>query len=175
MVTELLEQLRELDYQFCVVDPEGDYAKLRDAVIVGDSKQVPRMREVVDLLSKPDTNVVINLLAVDPPERPRFLAKLLPDLGKLRAETGRPHWIVLDEVHCCLPAKWDPAPVTLPSELPALIAVTVHPEEVAPDFLALVSTVVGVGEGAQQAIEEILQGEGTKGHWFRARPQPGRC
>ena len=162
MVTALLEELRELNYQFCVVDPEGDYAELRDAVIVGDSKQVPRMREVVDLLSKPDTNVVINLLAVDPPERPRFLAKLLPDLGKLRAETGRPHWIVLDEVHHCLPAKWEPAPVTLPRELPGLIAVTVHPEEVAPDFLALVSTVVGVGEGAPQAIEKFCKARGRK-------------
>jgi hydroxymethylpyrimidine pyrophosphatase-like HAD family hydrolase len=162
MVTALLEELRELDYQFCVVDPEGDYGELRDAVIVGDSKQVPRMREVVDLLSNPDTNVVINLLAVDPPERPRFLAKLLPDLGKLRTETGRPHWIVLDEVHHCLPAKWDPAPVTLPRELPALIAVTVHPEEVAPDFLALVSTVVGVGEGAPRAIEKFCKARGRK-------------
>jgi hydroxymethylpyrimidine pyrophosphatase-like HAD family hydrolase len=162
MVTALLEELRELGYQFCVVDPEGDYGELRDAVIVGDSKQVPRMREVVDLLSNPDTNVVINLLAVDPPERPRFLAKLLPDLGKLRTETGRPHWIVLDEVHHCLPAKWDPAPVTLPRELPALIAVTVHPEEVAPDFLALVSTVVGVGEGAPQAIEKFCKARGRK-------------
>ena len=154
--------MRELDYQFCVVDPEGDYGELRDAVIVGDSKQVPRVREVVDLLAKPDTNVVINLLAVDPPERPRFLAKLLPDLSKLRTETGRPHWIVLDEVHHCLPAKWDPAPVTLARELPASIAVTVHPEEVAPDFLALVSTVVGVGEKAPQAIEKFCKARGRK-------------
>ena len=162
LVTAVLEELRELDYQFCVVDPEGDYGELRDAVIVGDSKQVPRVREVVDLLAKPDTNVVINLLAVDPPERPRFLAKLLPDLSKLRTETGRPHWIVLDEVHHCLPAKWDPAPVTLPRELPASIAVTVHPEEVAPDFLALVSTVVGVGEKAPQAIEKFCKARGRK-------------
>ena len=162
LVTAVLEELRELDYQFCVVDPEGDYGELRDAVIVGDFKQVPRVREVVDLLAKPDTNVVINLLAVDPPERPRFLAKLLPDLSKLRTETGRPHWIVLDEVHHCLPAKWDPAPVTLPRELPASIAVTVHPEEVAPDFLALVSTVVGVGEKAPQAIEKFCKARGRK-------------
>ena len=119
IVVALLEQLREQSYQFCVVDPEGDYGNLRDTVVLGDAKQVPRAKEVLDLLAKPETNVVINLLAVDPQERPRFLAKLLPDLAKLRGETGRPHWIVLDEVHHCLPAKWDPAPVTLPRELPA--------------------------------------------------------
>ena len=41
--------------------------------------------------------------------------------------------------------------------LPAAIGVTVHPDEVAPDFLALVSTVVGVGEGAPGAIEKFCR------------------
>jgi hypothetical protein len=34
--------------------------------------------------------VIVNLLAIDPPERPRFLAKFLPEIAKLRSETGRP-------------------------------------------------------------------------------------
>ena len=131
----------------------------------------PAYGEILDLLAKPETNVVVNLLAIEPPERPRFLAKLLPDMAKLRGETGRPHWIVLDEVHHCLPAKWDPAPVTLPRELPAAIAVTVHPEEVAPDFLTLVSTVVGVGEGAPQAIEKFCKATGRND--VRAGDSPG--
>jgi hypothetical protein len=63
-VTALLEQMRELAFQFCVIDPEGDYGELRDAVTVGDAKQLPRKREIVNLPTKPDTNVVINLLAV---------------------------------------------------------------------------------------------------------------
>ena len=135
-MTALLEQLRDLHYQFCVVDPEGDYGSFAEAVVIGNAKQTPNVQEAIDLLAKPEANVVINLLAVEPAERPRFLSQFLPDLAKLRAETGRPHWIVLDEVHHCLPARWDPAPVTLPRELPAVIAVTVHPEEVAGDFCA---------------------------------------
>ncbi len=162
IVTSLLEQIRELGYQFCVVDPEGDYGGLGDAVVLGDAKQLPRIRESMELLRRPDVNVVINLLAVDPPDRPAFLAKLLPELAKLRTETGRPHWIVLDEAHHCLPAKWDPAPVTLPRELPAVIAVTVHPEQVVQDFLELVSTVVGVGDGASAAIESYCKVRGLE-------------
>jgi HAD superfamily hydrolase (TIGR01484 family) len=169
IVTALLEQMRELTYQFCVVDPEGDYGEFRDAVTAGDAKQTPRIREVLGLLAKPDTSVVINLLAIDPPERPLFLAELLPELGKLRGQTGRPHWIILDEVHHCLPAKWDPAPLSLPRELPAVIAVTVHPEEVAADFLALVSTVVGVGDGAEQAIRKFCDASA------RALPHAGEA
>lgn len=173
VVTALLEQLRELHYQFCVVDPEGDYGNVREAVVIGNAKQVPDPREAIELLAKPEANLVINLLGIEPSERPRFLAKLLPDLAKLRAETGRPHWIVLDEVHHCLPAQWDLAPVTLPQELPAVIAVTVHPEAVARQFLAMVSTVVGVGEEAAAALEKFCKATGRHGVQIATRPQPG--
>ena len=160
IVTALLEQMRDLAFQFCVVDPEGDYSEFPDAVVVGDAKQEPRLAEVMGLLAKPDVSVVVNLLAIDPPERPRFLVRFLPEMAKLRAETGRPHWIVLDEAHHCLPAKWDPAPSTLTQELPAVIAVTVHPEAVSRDFLELVSTVVGVGDGSLDAIAKFCRATG---------------
>ena len=152
IVTALLEQMREAELQFCVIDPEGDYAELREAIVVGDAKREPSIAEAIRLLSKPANNVVLNLVAIDPGERPPFLAAFLPELAKLRARSGRPHWIVVDEVHHCLPAKWEPAPVTLPRELPAMIAVTVHADAVSHDFLAQVSTVVGIGEEAGPAI-----------------------
>jgi HAD superfamily hydrolase (TIGR01484 family) len=155
VVTALLEQIRNLEFQFCTIDPEGDYAELPDTVVVGDAKQEPRLSEVMSLLAKPEVSVVVNLLAIDPSERPRFLARFLPEIAKLRSETGRPHWIVLDEAHHCLPAEWDPAPLTIPKELPATIAVTVHPDEVAPHFLDLITTVVGVGDGSLAAIEKF--------------------
>jgi HAD superfamily hydrolase (TIGR01484 family) len=160
VVTALLEQIRDLAFQFCVVDPEGDYSELPDAVVVGDAKQEPRPAEVMSLLAKPDVNVVVNLLAIEPQERPRFLAKFLPEIAKLRSETGRPHWMVLDEAHHCLPAEWDVAPITLPVEFPAVIAVTVHPEEMAPHFLESVTTVVGVGDGSLAAIEMLCRATG---------------
>ena len=159
VVTALLEQMIEADLQFCVVDPEGDYAEF-PAVVVGDAKHEPQIPEIMDLLARPDTSVVVNLLAIDPAERPRYLAGLLPELSKLRVETGRPHWIVLDEAHHCLPADWDPAPVSLPQELPAAIAVTVHPEEVVIEFLKLVTTVVGVGDQANAMIEKFWVARG---------------
>ena len=155
VVTGLLEQIRDLGFQFCVVDPEGDYSEFPGVVVVGDARQAPRISEIVQLLIKPDVGVAANLLAIEPAERPWFVAKLLPEIAKLRSATGRPHWIVLDEAHHCLPAKGDPAPVTLPTELPAAIAVTVHPDEVARQFLDLVSTVIGVSDFAIAAIEKF--------------------
>jgi HAD superfamily hydrolase (TIGR01484 family) len=157
IVTALLEQIRDLGFQFCVVDPEGDYAEFPDAVVVGDARQVPRIAEITRLLAKPDVSLILNLLAIEPPERPRFVAKLLPEFAKRRAESGRPHWIVIDEAHHCLPADWEPGPITLPRELPAAIAVTVHPGQIAREFLQLVSVVLGVGDNSLPAIEEFCQ------------------
>jgi hydroxymethylpyrimidine pyrophosphatase-like HAD family hydrolase len=166
LVTALLEQIQDLAFQFCVVDPEGDYSELPDVVVVGDARREPQPSEAMRLLAKPDVSVVVNLLAIDPQERPRFLAKFLPEIAKLRSTTGRPHWIVLDEAHHCLPAEWDPAPITLPREMPATIAVTVHPEAVASRFLETVTTVVGVGDGSLAAIGKFCTATG--------RPMPDR-
>jgi len=59
VVTALLEQMRALAFQFCVVDPEGDYSELPDAVVVGDAKQEPRLSEIRSLLAKPDVSVQV--------------------------------------------------------------------------------------------------------------------
>jgi hypothetical protein len=160
VVTSFLEQMHRLEYQFCVIDPEGDYAGLADAVVLGDGGQAPRKEEVMDLLARPDVSVVVNLLGISVADRPRFFAELLPDLSALRARTGRPHWIVVDEAHHMLPAEWDPAPVTLPREIPATILVTVHPEALAPDVVGAVEGLIGVGKEPHEAAARFCQARG---------------
>ena len=49
------------------------------------------------LLAKPEVSVVVNLLAIDPQERPRFLAKFLPEIAKLRSTDRPPALDRLDE------------------------------------------------------------------------------
>jgi hypothetical protein len=60
----LLERLTEQDYQFCVLDPEGDHAGLDGAVTLGDRHQAPSVGQVMAELEAPDRRVVVNLLAV---------------------------------------------------------------------------------------------------------------
>jgi hydroxymethylpyrimidine pyrophosphatase-like HAD family hydrolase len=160
VVTSFVEQMHRLHFQFCVIDPEGDYAELADAVVLGDAGQAPRMEEVMDLLSRPNVSVVVNLLGVKLADRPRFFAKMLPDLAAMRAHTGRPHWIVVDEAHHMLPADWDPAAVTLPREMPATILVTVHPEALARDVLVTVESVIGVGKEPAEPVRLFCQARG---------------
>jgi hypothetical protein len=57
-----IEKIIEGGFQLCVIDPEGDYADLEGAIVLGDAKSKPRLPEIAELLGKPDQNVVINLL-----------------------------------------------------------------------------------------------------------------
>jgi hypothetical protein len=148
----LLERLSERCYQFCIIDPEGDYESFRDAVVLGDTQRAPSVAEVLELLRKPDQNAVVNLLGIKLEDRPAFFERLLPRLQALRARTGRPHWIVVDEAHHLLPSSWDPAALTLPQELDGMVLITVHPEMVSPDALRPVETIVAVGEAPEQTV-----------------------
>lgn len=160
VVTAFLEQMHKLNFQFCIIDPEGDYAEFADAVILGDASQEPRLEEVVNLLSRPGMNVVVNLLGVKLADRPDFFSKLLPEISRLRAQTGRPHWMVVDEAHHMLPADWVPAQGTLPREMPATILITVHPESLSENVLRTIETVIGVGNAPRKAVKSFCDASG---------------
>src|SRR5262249_10846572 len=102
-----LERLGERGYQFCVIDPEGDYSTFEGAVVLGDNRRAPNVDEIFELLNQPSQNVVINLLGVALDHRPPFFVGLLPRLLELRATRGRPHWTVVDEAHHLLHSSWD--------------------------------------------------------------------
>jgi phosphoglycolate phosphatase (TIGR01487 family) len=140
----LLERIQERGFQFCVIDPEGDYAEFENAVTLGGAKHEPRLEEAVELLRLAKENLVVNLLGVRLDERPRYFAKLFPQLCQLRAETARPHWMLIDEAHHMMPPQWATT-ATLPQQLQGTIFVTVHPEHVARAALETVGFVVAVG------------------------------
>jgi HAD superfamily hydrolase (TIGR01484 family) len=149
--TSVLERLMDSRRQFCIIDPEGDYPALEGAVVLGDRHRAPSVEEVADLLAKPDRNGVVNLLGIDLAGRPAFFEALFPRLLELRARTGRPHWIVVDETHHLLPATGDTAQV-LPRKLHGLMLITVHPDHVAPALLSAVDVIVVVGSAPQDTL-----------------------
>jgi HAD superfamily hydrolase (TIGR01484 family) len=144
--TGLMERLAEAGYQFCVIDPEGDYQNLEEAVVLGDPQRVPGVDEVMQLLCPARQNVVVNLLDIPLSDRPLFFASLLPRLQELRAHTGRPHWLILDEAHHLFPTAWQSAPDALPQQLNSALLITVHPEMVSPAVLPHVNIVLAVGD-----------------------------
>jgi HAD superfamily hydrolase (TIGR01484 family) len=151
LATGFLERLVEHSYQFCIIDPEGDYQNLQEAVVLGDNSHAPSPDEVMDLLADPGKNAVVNLLGLALEHRPPFFEQFYPRLLELRASTGHPHWTILDEAHHLLPGSWQRDNSML-RDLRGVLFITVHPEHIPGSLLAGINTVLITGREPQSAL-----------------------
>ncbi|HEY8716051.1 MAG TPA: HAD-IIB family hydrolase, partial [Candidatus Acidoferrum sp.] len=99
VVTAIVERLIQKQYQVCVIDPEGDYDDIEQFVTLGAADRIPGISEILEVLKNAGSSISINMLGVPLADRPNYFVGLLPRLQELRARTGRPHWIVIDEAH----------------------------------------------------------------------------
>jgi HAD superfamily hydrolase (TIGR01484 family) len=157
VATGFLERLAEQHYQFCIIDPEGDYEGLPLAVTLGSPQQGPSVEEILQLLKNPEQNAVVNLVGLPLADRPPFFLALLPRLLEMRARTGRPHWLVVDEAHHLLPASWEPGTLALPQEMKSTLFITVHPNQVAAAALMSVDSVIAVGNTPDETIVQFCE------------------
>ncbi|MBZ9682436.1 MULTISPECIES: HAD-IIB family hydrolase [unclassified Mesorhizobium] len=162
LATALTERFVDSQFQFCVFDPEGDYDGLEGAVRLGDASSAPTKAQVLDLIAKADSNVVVNGLALRVNERPDFFADLLPGLGSFRRRTARPHWLVIDEAHHLLPKRRDDTRAVLSLELPGTILITVHPEAISTDALRLMTAVIALGPKAKDVVKTFCHETGIE-------------
>jgi hypothetical protein len=153
----LVERLCQQQYTFCIVDPEGDYDSVESAVVLGSAEHPPEIEECEQLLCKPDENAVINLMGVKLNDRPWFFMTLFARLRDLRARTGRPHWLIVDEAHHVLPSNWQPSDVSLPEVLEGVLLVSVTPSLLAKSLLRAVDTLVILGDKPRQMLHEFTQ------------------
>lgn len=151
----LLERLTEKKYQFCLIDPEGDYEKLDNSVSLGDPKNIPSINEILQILRNPSESVVVNLLGVPLADRPKYFHALLPHLHTFYTETGRPHWLAIDEAHHLLPANISTSNLAMSELSGSTLLVTVHPDHVSPKALASVDTVLTIGRFPRETIRQF--------------------
>jgi HAD superfamily hydrolase (TIGR01484 family) len=155
LATGFMERLADAKYSYCVLDPEGDYEAPAGAVALGTPKRAPGVEEVIQLLARPATDAVVNLVGLPIADRPTFFLALLPRVQELRSRTGRPHWLVIDETHHLQPASWEPGLPALPQDLRGVLRITVHPNLIHPTALATVDTVVAVGQTPGEMLGEF--------------------
>jgi len=148
-----LETLTEREYQFCLIDPEGDYESFPNTIASGDEKHPPSLDLLLQMLDKPSSEVVVNLMAINVEDRPQFLDQLLPRLIEMRARTGRPHWIIIDEAHHMLSPESTLASAELTERLQNLVLVTVHPDRISPPALKPIDTVLAIGPDPVKVLD----------------------
>ena len=152
LTTGVLERVAAAGFQVLVIDPEGDYEDLDLAITIGSPDDAPEVDRVVELLRKSGTGVSVNLLGIEAQDRPAFLTALLPEVMALRARTGRPHFIVVDEAHHMLPVSYDPGSAILPADLQGVMFITVRPESLSPRLVGCIGRMLAVGDEAGAAI-----------------------
>jgi HAD superfamily hydrolase (TIGR01484 family) len=162
IISAIIERLVASKYQICLTDPEGDYDDFEALVTLGGPTRIPGISEILEVLSTPDQSVSINLLGVPMSDRPSFFQGLLARIQELRSRTGRPHWIIVDEVHHLLPGALDSAGLTVPKDLETFGLVTVHPDHVSRAILSSVNGIIAVGPDPQNVISQFNAGAGAK-------------
>lgn len=148
LVTGFVERLGNAGYQYCLVDPEGDFASFPGTLTLGSAEQPPLIEQVLQPLES-GQNVSVQLLAVPIGERPAFFERLAARLGALRSAAGRPHWIVMDEAHHLFPHEGEPGSLR---GRHSLFFITTKPTLVASKALENVDTVLAVGPDAAATV-----------------------
>jgi hydroxymethylpyrimidine pyrophosphatase-like HAD family hydrolase len=165
MTAGLIERLIDMEYQLCIIDPEGDYGTLPDVITIGNQNHAVGVNEAAAILEDPKINLNVNLLGIRLMDRPEFFGMFLPVLQGMRARTGRPHWIVFDEAHHMLSSEWAPLPQTLPRSMGEIIFVTVHPEKLPPEVLSMIDVAIAVGPAPEQTMAAIATAIGRTLQW----------
>jgi hypothetical protein len=138
----------------------------------------------VRLLRRPGVNVVIGTLPIDLPERERHFRQLLPRLLELKARTGRPHWLVVDEAHHFVPRRAG-KDAGLTQRLAGAIFITPDPKWLAADILQEADTLLALGGAASGIVLAFAKEAGVAQPsiprrapdeaLFWSRSSPGEC
>jgi hydroxymethylpyrimidine pyrophosphatase-like HAD family hydrolase len=142
-----VERLVRDGYTICLLDPEGDHRTLaeHEGVVMLSSEvgtDEVRAAEVARLLRHRSTSVAIDLSQLDREERIRAAARFLHAVQRLRAETGAPHWLIVDEAHHLFPRGGSPAQEMLDLEWSGVCLITNEPGRVAPEVLGMLAHVL---------------------------------
>lgn len=149
-----LGRLQAAGYSYCVIDPEGDYTDVDDAVKVGSQDHAVSVDEAMHALQT-QARVVLDLLGIALEQRPAFLAALLPRVAEQRARTGQPHCLVIDEAHHMLSASRPSTAGLAGMVLDRMVLLTVHPDQIARDKLQHVDRLLVVGPQAEAAVRQF--------------------
>jgi HAD superfamily hydrolase (TIGR01484 family) len=152
LTAALLGALAEAGYQFCAIDPEGDYEQFEQAVILGTPQHAPSISEILNAIEKPSQNVIVNVVGLECENRPQFFQSLFLRLQELRSRTGRPHCLAVDEAHHFLPAPPSGLKLSIPEPFWGLVLITLNPGRLPAEFLRAVQFVAATNEDAEATL-----------------------
>lgn len=160
LAAALLDRLAKSKYQFCLVDPDGSYHELPYATSIGQHQQSLDLEAVVQLLEKPNQNAHVSLASVAVDERPNLFLTLVVALERLRAKSGRPHWLIIDDAEHLLPLGAPQDSLPLPLDLNRVALITEAPRQLSTIVLGKINALAVVGDRPERTVAEFCQAAG---------------
>ena len=151
----ILESLIRKEYQFCLIDPEGDYLELPGATVVGDETSLPPVEEIRQLLKDPRQNLVICTLSIPLHDRPACFMRLLDVLVESRREYSRPHWLIMDEAHHLMPGPSEITADHFPADFNNFIVISTSPHALHAAALSKIGMIISIGANSAYPFEQF--------------------
>jgi len=155
LTTAFLESLIHQQYQFCLIDPEGDYIDFESTVVIGDTDHEPVLNEIIKLLENPQQNVVICTLAISLDKRPAFFNSFIAAFTELKNKSGHPHWLIVDEANHLMPVETAHTFFSLPANLNNIWLVTTEPNTLHKGIFSAIKTLIAIGEEPGKILEQF--------------------
>ncbi len=156
-----MEKLARQGYSFCVIDVEGDYGTVAKAPWRWQPQPPSECERDSQLLQGADQSVVVNLSGLPDSDRRPFLTALTPKLAELRARSGHPHWMIVDETQHLLPAD-EAGELLPPGDAGSVLHITGCPKLVRREVLRATSLFIALGASAQSLLTEFCQASGLE-------------
>ena len=153
----VIEGLMKKGYQYCLIDPEGDYLELPGATVIGNERSLPPVDEIGQLLRDPLQNLVVCTLSVPLNDRPEFFSRLLSVLVQLRRDYARPHWLIMDEAHHLVPSPSGMPTANMPSDFSNFKVVSTSPHALHGEAMSKIGMIITIGENPGYPFEQFGQ------------------
>jgi hydroxymethylpyrimidine pyrophosphatase-like HAD family hydrolase len=144
----IAERLIRLGYSVAVFDPEGDQAGLSglgDVLVTGADGNLPSPEGLARIVRHHRGGIVIDLSTMPVGQRAGYLHAAHRELESLRAASGLPHWLVLDEAQVALARDarsfFEPART-------GYCLVTYRPEDLRPEALLAIDVLIALPSDA---------------------------
>jgi len=111
LASSLAGMLSKRGYQTCIVDLRGNHRtlgtgdSLNSQFLGGTATPIPTAAGTVDYCERSHASLVLDLSMHTDVERVAYVQELLPAMRDLRTRLGRPHWLLIEDVHSLCPPQ----------------------------------------------------------------------
>lgn len=150
----LVEHWVSAGYTVLVLDMEGDHIgldRLHNTVVIGEDG-LPSVAGLLTIVRQQGVSVVVDMSGVGESAKVDYLRTLAAVIDEVRATSGLPHWIVVDEAHVALAEGGTTADVFRPQDR-GYCLVTYRPDQLTPSVLAAVDFTLRV-TGADRVVAD---------------------